>query len=299
MVDKYKKVVAAGIVTFNPNIQKLDRNMSAIIGDVGCLYVFDNNSSNIEEIRALVIHHNQAERTDRIKLTESQENIGVAGALNRLFSRAESDDYEWIVSLDQDSEMLTGTISLYSCYMPAYDSLTSLRKDRHVRSFVDGDGSVEEIVNCITSGNAVRIKAWRLTGGFNENLFIDMVDVDFCYRLRRAGYKIGRINTAGFVHEMGEEDGYVRLLGKEHFTGNYNAFRKYYIFRNLVYVIHKYRIWKGYYSYKRLLMLFVATLLFERDKASRIRSEVKGIADGILHFREIDEFDLRNMGGGG
>lgn len=48
---------------------------------------------------------------------------------------------------------------------------------------------------------AVKRKAWEETGGFDESFFpVWFEDVDFCYRLRSAGYKILYCPDAVFIH---------------------------------------------------------------------------------------------------
>lgn len=283
--------VAAGIVTYNPEIAKLDRNIMALMPQAGHIYIFDNGSDNLNEIRNRMDYYLN-ELGMSVSIVENYVNAGMACALNRLFERAEEAGFTWLITLDQDSELLEGCVARYLIKGANFASLTCMRRDRNDPDAKMADGSVEEVERCITSGNMVRIDVWRAVGGFNEKLFIDMVDFDFCYRLRQKGYKIGRLNETGFIHEMGEKNGYIHILGKTHFTGNYNSFRKYYIFRNMHFVIRKYGLKNHYYSYKRLLLLFAATILFEDDKIARIRNEIKGFWDGFKDFEYLEDFSL-------
>ena len=41
-------------------------------------------------------------------------------------------------------------------------------------------------------------------GGFDEKLFIDGVDFDFCIRMRKAGYGILRSNNVYLLQEVGK-----------------------------------------------------------------------------------------------
>lgn len=286
------RTVAAGIVTYNPNIDKLRLNIDALVNQVGAVYIIDNASSNFFDIQKLCKEINHAVNIIQLKLIQNPINKGIATALNQLFNCAEQNDYSWLLTLDQDSRMQIGSVEWYLDYATDFASIISLRTDRFAGENLSENGEVEEIRNCITSGNMVRVSVWRSIGGFNENLFIDMVDVDFCYRLHQEKYRIARINRIGYTHEMGSNNGYVKFFGKKHFTGNYNALRKYYIFRNMVYVIRKYQLKGQYYSYKRLLMLTVATVLFEPDKVARLSSELKGFIDGFIKFNQIASFEI-------
>src|SRR5699024_6976157 len=63
---------------------------------------------------------------------------------------------------------------------------------------------------CITSASCTSIKAWEKIGGFDDWLFIDLVDNEFCKRLVASGYKILRLNHLvldqefGCIHPKGE-----------------------------------------------------------------------------------------------
>lgn len=48
------KDICAGIVLFNPDINRLRKNIKAINGQVKKVYLYDNNSKNILQIEKLV-----------------------------------------------------------------------------------------------------------------------------------------------------------------------------------------------------------------------------------------------------
>jgi GT2 family glycosyltransferase len=63
----------------------------------------------------------------------------------------------------------------------------------------------EEYVDfCITSASCTNLNAWKNVGGFDEWLFIDLVDNDFCKRIIVSGYKILRINSLVLDQEFGK-----------------------------------------------------------------------------------------------
>ncbi|MCJ0892281.1 hypothetical protein [Rhodococcus sp. ARC_M5] len=63
--------IAAGIVTFNPDVTKLQENLDAIVDQVDIVRVVDNNSSNIDEIRRLT------DRYRTVVVMECSENRGI------------------------------------------------------------------------------------------------------------------------------------------------------------------------------------------------------------------------------
>ena len=63
----------------------------------------------------------------------------------------------------------------------------------------------------------VAISAWHKVGGFFEDLFIDGVDIDFCYLIRKHGFRILRINSIQLLHELGHSQA-ITILGKKLFS---------------------------------------------------------------------------------
>ena len=57
---------AAGIVTYNPDIQRLKANIDAITNQVYIVYCFDNGSDNINEIRRLLDAYDNVQLTGEL-----------------------------------------------------------------------------------------------------------------------------------------------------------------------------------------------------------------------------------------
>lgn len=55
-------------------------------------------------------------------------------------------------------------------------------------SDADIDYRLIEKGGCITSGNIINISIALSCGGFDENLFIDSVDEEFCIRCQKYGF---------------------------------------------------------------------------------------------------------------
>lgn len=69
---------------------------------------------------------------------------------------------------------------------------------------------IAEVDQPMTSALLVRREAWEQVGGMDETMPIFFNDVDFCWRLKRAGWKICFLPDAVFVHHHGAS---TRLLG--------------------------------------------------------------------------------------
>lgn len=299
-----KQFIFAGIVTYNPEIERLQENIDAVLPQVQGLVLVDNASENISDIEKLM------EQYKRVFVIKNTENKGIAAALNQIMEEAEKRDAGWVLTLDQDTVVYENLIEMYKTAveefcdkddMP-YDaeliaSFTCLRKDRNFeeenrnggkvdptskrkKKSVKDDGLYTEVETCITSGNLLNVAAWRDVDGFDERFFIDMVDDEFCFRLREHGYSILRVNEYGYLHELGGNLKKVKLLGKEKTIFVYGETRKYYVARNITYLVRRYKLGKKnpYNDYLRKRIL--GTLMYEEHKIKGIYAYKKGIRDG-------------------
>ena len=222
--------IVAGIVLYNPDIERLMENVSSVNIQVDRLYLFDNGSENIDDIYR-ILHG-----LSHIKFISNRVNVGVATALNTLVAVAAEDGYDWIVTLDQDSVAPSNLISEYQKYagIKEVGMLCCKIVDRNFgeRIYDKGhDKEVEFLSLCITSASAVNVNAWKRVGGFCEKMFIDAVDFDICMSLCEYGYKILKINDVKLLHEVGHSRK-VKLLGKEELVFNHSPLRCYYMIRN-------------------------------------------------------------------
>ncbi len=273
--------IYAGIISYNPDMDKLKRNISSVLPQVDGLVIVDNGSDNLQDIKALI-----SQAGDNISLIDNQGNKGVAYGLNQIMSHAEKAGAAWVLTLDDDSECYPDLISMYRELIDGnrvdkLASITCLRKDRKYQEVVTVPQEGYSLVDtCITSGNLVLVDAWKKVKGFNNKLFIDMVDDDFCYRLRRAGYNIARINQCGYLHELGNDLIKVKVFGREKTVFAYSPMRKYYTARNVRYMIRTYKlgIFNEYSSY--LFKRVVGTLLYEKNKIKGLRAYLKGYKAG-------------------
>lgn len=283
--------IYAGIITYNPDIEKLRSNIVAIEPQVDGLVLVDNGSDNLSDIKNLIVTYG-----DKVSVIENQSNKGVAYGLNQIFEYSSKQSADWVITLDDDSECYPELITMYKNFIETKKvqnlaSLTCLREDRkykekNVSNIIGAADDIQAsqefsfVDSCITSGNMVLVDAWKKVKGFNNKLFIDMVDDDFCYRLRGQGYNIVRINKYGYLHELGEDIIKVKLLGKEKTVFAYSLKRKFYTARNVRYMVRTYKLGlcNSYYSY--LFKRVVGTLLYEKNKLKGLNAYIKGYKAG-------------------
>lgn len=271
--------IIAGVVTYNPEIPLLQKNLSALLELVDQVILVDNCSVNLNDIKLVV------EYVDRITLIENHSNMGIACALNEIMEKAIDHGYSWVLTMDQDSIAPDNLISEYEKYLDSsVGILCPIIYDRNKKQKPMIYLGTHEIIECITSGSLVNVSAWQKVNGFDEKLFIDGVDFDFCERLRKAGYRILEVGTIILSHAIGNIT-MRKFLFWDVSVKNHSAFRKYYIARNTIYLAKKngsvVRLVK---SYLQVVKQIAVVTLYEQDKKQKLTAICKGMIEGIKGF---------------
>ncbi|OTA48785.1 glycosyltransferase [Limosilactobacillus reuteri] len=292
------------IVTFNPSLDGLIKNLNACSTQIEDILIVDNGSSNIKEIEEL-------KKTYNIHIYKLIKNIGIAGAQNKGFKILAKKGFNWILTLDQDSEIPRLLISAFtSCgkmvkdtgiITPAYiDENWSKQKKKSVGIEKADFHKISEKKLVISSGNLVNVRAWERVNGFDEKLFIDLVDFDFNTKLRLAGYKIYQLDNIYIQHSIGSSIKR-NVLGKLLFlpdistTSDHAPMRQYYIYRNSIIFYKRYaKLYK-----KRFLVLrtVVATrrIFLYKDRAKKFSAAFKGIIAGQRYSPKKDKKFQKTM----
>lgn len=269
--------IYAGIVSYNPDIQRISENIFAIHKQVPEVIIFDNGSNNINHLKKLVNNF------DNVHLLESSKNIGIAAALNSLMSWGLEHNYLWMLSLDQDSVCSNEFVEKMKPYLSVESNLGIVAPvivDRNVGIVGHNPTSnYAHVKTCITSGCFSNIEAWRVIDGYDESMFIDSVDFDFCYRIRKKGYGVIQVKNVQLLHELGNSKMRKFIFWSIDVT-SHSAFRKYYIAKNNVYYPYKNHLWFHFIRGNlRNIWLIIIVLLYESDKNNKIHAIIKGWKD--------------------
>lgn len=270
-------MIVAGIVLYNPDFSILKKNIESIHSQVSKLILIDNNSVNFHLIKKEV-----SEKYNDIIFLRNDKNEGIAKALNQIMNYADSIHAEWVITLDQDSICPHDIIHKYSKYMnlPQVGILSPIIVDGnypYIENISSNDYDIIE--KCITSASLNKIDVWKKVGGFDEKMFIDFVDFEYSYRVRKKGYEILRVNNTKLLHHLGNLE--IReFFFKKIYIGHHNAIRKYYYVRNAIYCYRKH---SELYSLKLLIKdvlgLIIKILMFEEEKNKKIKYIFNGIFD--------------------
>lgn len=265
----------ACIITYNPNIELLLKNIEAIKNQVSNLLILDNNSNNYLDICKII--------GKNIKIVHNDVNDGISKNLNFAVNFGLENNYEWLLTLDQDTICPS---NLVSSYLNLYEKLG----DKTVASFTPkiinngieelGESSEYEFVKmCITSANLIKLDIVKVIGGYDERFFIDYVDTDICANLINSGYKICRLNNVKIMHSIGVSKLHY-LFGKRIIAYNHSAIRDYYISRNYLLYMRKYKDKEPLGISKKLIFVKkIIILLYEKNKFKKFRYIRRGIKD--------------------
>ena len=267
-----------GIITYNPDISRLEDCILSIIFQVEQIIVVDNSSDNILEMKKRLNKLN-----DNIIIIENESNKGVAYALNQIFLWGYSNEYKYVLTLDQDSKCPKQMINILKSYI-CMDKIAVVGPqiyDINKRENISIKEGYTKVNNCITSGSMNSIEAWKKIGGFDEWMFIDGVDFDYCFRLRKNGYQILQINNIVLEHQIGNIQIRHFLFWKV-IVRNHSSFRKYYIARNMIYFDKKNKQKKiPLKASIRIVKQLLLVLLYEKQKSEKIVQILRGFWDGI------------------
>lgn len=134
-----------------------------------------------------------------------------------------------------------------------------------------------EVKSIITSGMFTELDVIRQTGFWNEEIFLDMADWDFCWRVERNGFFCCLSTNAILSHRLGKSVHH--FAGIEIWEGS--PFRVYYQVRDCLYLLKKNYV-PLKFKIRFILMLTVRPLLhliFLSGKKKRIHYFFKGISD--------------------
>lgn len=274
VIKSLNKDIYAGIVTYNPDIERLKKNLSHITEQVESVVIVDNGSENIHEIKKSIADYTN------IYILCNTSNRGIAYALNRIFRWGEKNKFKWVLTLDQDS---VSPLNLIECLSEFISEDTAIVAPNIIYKDNERFKEIHEIDYeyvpwAITSASLTQLKAWQKVGGFDEFLFIDKVDYDFCVRLRRHEYSIMRTYKVALDHELGALK-CINFFGKTIYVTNHSPKRKYYMARNSIYL--KKKLGNGS-PIRDVLKMTLKILLFERNKRTNFSCVYKGILDGML-----------------
>jgi rhamnosyltransferase len=279
--------ICAVVVTYHPDAG-IRMRIRTLASQVRRIVIVDNGSkqASLDILRGIVEETNA-------QLISNQENLGIATALNQGAEWALDQGYAWLLTLDQDSvvdhDLVMGLLDVHE-QLDDHSGVgmiaPNFRSDYGERwkELASRPHAWIPRHTVITSGSLLSLYAFSVAGRFRDDFFIDMVDTEYCLRLRERGYKIYMTTRPLMTHAIGNQTLH-KLLWANVIATNHSALRRYYIARNRLVLASNYKmrepraVWR---EFKNMILDSVTIALFEKGKKAKLCAIFTGLRDGII-----------------
>lgn len=289
-----KPTIGAVMVLYAPDLDVTDKAIEAILPQVDLLCIVDNTPGADLSARFT---------DNRIHYIAMSGNSGIAAAQNRGTRWLLDRGVDFLVYTDQDSETrpdtiarlmhgytiltdggvkvgLAGTLPVnretgepYRLSARRIDSPDDLRR-------IPGAEGISEYYSAISSISLIPRRAMLDNGGFDESLFIDGVDHEWCWRAWHThAYRTFIVRDAVIDHCLGQGDRHLAAR-QVHIA---SADRVYYQFRNYLW-LKRLEYTPAYWIKKNGLKYAVKFFYFPimvSPRGKYLKNILRGIRDGL------------------
>ena len=266
--------VVIGLVVYNPSPNE-QQIIAKLIDSRFPLLIVDNSIKLTSSIESNLSHN-------ELWVLSRDTNIGLSKAYNLFLSRAKELNYKYVLLLDQDSDFDTAGIPVMLQGFRQVDNQQKVGQICPAVSYLHESGRVacnikgfKPVDWAISSGSLVDVDIGLSIGGFDDFYFIDRVDADFCWLLKKQSFSTLICNEVTMPHCLG-------TLGR---FGSYqhSAIRHYYRSRNRVYFNFKHFGYLKAFSFSLVgAVKQVVIIIIYEDKAwSKLKYLVRGVMDSI------------------
>lgn len=285
-------------VTYNPDLDLLNRQIDSLTDQVHGIVMVDNGSSNISELKDFFLTKQIGIKKDFI-IVYNGKNVGLGAAQNIGIKAAIESGSSDVLLLDQDSVLSNDFISnllatrkeltdkkiKVGAIGPIYYNEVTQEMYPITRFFgpfikrIKPTEKPEEASFLIASGCFINMEVLKEVGLMNEKLFIDCIDVDWSFRARAMGYKLFASPKVMMMHTIGEKR--LNVVGRS--IAVHSPFRRYYLFRNSVFMVKNRNIPIGYkireivFNTLRLIVYFTVS----GERVKYLKYSFNGFKDGI------------------
>jgi rhamnosyltransferase len=277
-VEPARGNICAIVVTYFPDAHFGER-LGKIKQQVGHTVIVDNTGEANPSVLLQTLDCTDAE------IIRNKENLGIGEALNQGMARAIQLGFPWTITFDQDSwvrpELAETLIDIYKQQVQpeTVGIIGSNIEDENIKAspnkYQPGGPNYTEIGAAITSGSLMCAKVFGIAGPFRADFFIDLVDIEYCLRLRKMGFTILNSKAPLMVHALGAAT--LVSFGGE-MTGlslvltNRSPLRRYYMTRNAILVATSYFAVAPKWAIRTFASVFAFALLkIPLEKQARAR----------------------------
>lgn len=233
-------------------------------------------------------------RIDGVRYISLGGNKGIAVAQNVGIEYARSKGYNYVLLLDQDSCIDRLFVeNIYNDFVRLKETDTRIgfvgplfidkQSNQEYKNYTDKNSDYTKTDAIIASGSLISMECLEVVGGMEDNLFIDLVDFEWCWRALSKGFTGYMTRRVKMYHSIGNEyhnwNGFV--------LGISAPFRYYYIYRNTLWLSKRSYVptkWK-IKSITRGLLDMILVPVFSNQGGKCLKNMLKGIKDGL--FKKI------------
>lgn len=276
---------AGTVVLYNPE-ENLIENINTYLPFLDVLYVMDNSTKQLDIIE-------EVKKIEKIRYISLDGNKGIAKALKIATETALEEGYDFLLSMDQDSKFPTEDFHYIKDYIENNDMSKvgivainyNVYTEKVYKNNTDNKDENIDVKELITSGSFVNLNAYKNIDGYNEDLFIDLVDNDICYQFKVIGYELKLFTNIFLLHKLGELQE-VRFLWKKMKATVHSPLRYYYMYRNYYYLLH-HRSHEYVKLLKSIESEFSFKVIIEKFRYIKPRfKNLKMILKGIKHGKK-------------
>jgi len=294
-INLNKKFICALIVLYNPKIEVLKPVIKSLENQVDKFFIYDNSDNEIYEVQEF--------STTKIEYISVRRNIGIAAAQNKLIEKALLAGYKYLLLSDQDTvypskfveammpffQLDSNTVAIVPNRLDV-NNTNSVKKsntyifDKNNRlKYITSQNEYEFVSHSIASGMIIKAEAFSDIGVMNDDLFIDWVDNEWCWRAIIKNYNIIWIKDIVISHTLGDK--VVKVFNKNFVKRS--KIRNYYIVRNALFLVLHYDFLnynKSIKSYliKKVLHHFFYSIFVSEHKFSEALYLGKAIKDAVI-----------------
>lgn len=269
-------MIGSVVVLYNPKIEEI-KNINTYLAKVDFAEIIDNSECSNEDMINSIISD-----LSKVEYYTEQKNIGLCKGLNIGVNKLREKGCEWALLLDADSKIGTDIFKVYQKAMKIYNNKkVALFAPVHMfdRSSNKPYKGYKSVDWSMTSGWIVNIDIFVKQKGFFEELFVDGLDMDYCFKSHENGYEIIECGEAVINHNPAETKKVFGIIK----YGIASPNRYYMQARQLVWCWKRYEKYKLFYIY---LYKWVKVLLLFPDKKEYIKMMMKGTKDGFCLWKE-------------
>lgn len=274
-----KSDVCAIITTFTPDSEFIER-VRRISKQVSWVVIV--NDSGMQSSRFDIA------KLGNVDMIFNEVNSGIAYALNHGIKVAAERGFKYFFTFDDDTVVdenyVIDTINFVNQHSELNIGVVALAREPQVASSSE-DVNYRLKRTLITSGSFFNLDTFKKINGFNQDLFIDLVDYDFTTKIRKQGLKLIQLKKQGMRHSVGELK-IRKLFGISFRVYNHSPFRLYYQVRNSFYFLKEFLFFDPALSlllFSHIFRIFFKAVIFEKSKKQRLYFITIGLFDGVFN----------------